>query len=186
MKGAIHYAAGDKEGSTQALKSASRTTGVIGGAMICTLTGGPIGTVLGGIAGGAALDGITTGIESAVHGEYRPNGLVASVPQIAKGKAGVGEIFNTVVGVAMDECLMPGLGKTKRILGKFFKRISKQLKHVEMIKEKFQTENSSAYNHIDFVENILENAAQESLDIQLSMAFELDQTSPTTSSSSHW
>ncbi len=134
--------------------------------------------MLGGIAGGAALDGITTGIESAVHGEYRPNGLVASVPQIAKGKAGVGEIFNTVVGVAMDECLMPGLGKTKRI--------SKQLKHVEMIKEKFQTENSSAYNHIDFVENILENTAQESLDIQLSMAFELDQTSPTTSSSSHW
>merc|ERR1712172_411661 len=63
IKGAIHYAVGDTEGGDSIMRSASRTIGVIGG--------------------GAAADGIITGIESGIHGEFRPSGQIGTVNQLA-------------------------------------------------------------------------------------------------------
>jgi len=89
VKGSIHYALGDKEAGDNAMKSASRTTAVIGGAAL----GGPAGA----IAAGAAIDGITTGIDSAVHKEYRPAGLIAGGTHLAKG----GNVVEGVGGIAV-------------------------------------------------------------------------------------
>ncbi|CDW74392.1 UNKNOWN [Stylonychia lemnae] len=61
LKGSLHYIRGEKEAGDQAMKSASRTIGVIGGGVSGMIIGGPIGAVAGGIAGGAVMDGITTG-----------------------------------------------------------------------------------------------------------------------------
>ena len=79
VKGAIHYAAGDTAGGDNAMKAASRTTGAIVGVAGGLIVGGPVGAVAGGIAGAAVVDGITTGIDSAVHKEYRPAGCVKQV-----------------------------------------------------------------------------------------------------------
>lgn len=51
--------------------------GGIGGAAV-GIVGGPPGMIagaaLGGIAGGTAMDGITTGVESLIRNEFKPNG----------------------------------------------------------------------------------------------------------------
>ena len=111
VKGGIHYACGDREGGDNAMKSASRSTGVIIGGVAGGLVGGPVGAVAGGIAGGAAVDGVTTGIDSAVHGEYRPAGQVAAVTNMVEGKAKVGDVFDSAVGVAFDGVSGYGAGK---------------------------------------------------------------------------
>ena len=77
IKGGCHYAWGDTEGGDNAMKSASRTTGAIVGGAGGFLVAGPPGAVAGGIAGAATMDGVTTGIDSAVHGEL---GLAARKP----------------------------------------------------------------------------------------------------------
>lgn len=78
VKGAVHYACGDKDGGDAAMKASSRTVGVIGGGVAGFAVGGPVGAAMGGVAGGGAMDGITTGVDSAVHGEYKPAGQVAA------------------------------------------------------------------------------------------------------------
>merc|ERR1719300_2187095 len=100
------------------MKSASRTTAVIGGAAF----GGP---PAGAIAAGAAMDGITTGIDSAVHKEYRPAGLIAGGTHLAKGGnavEGVGGIAfilagDAYIGAAYRPKAKP-TGKTARMNAK--------------------------------------------------------------------
>lgn len=70
IKGGVHHACGDHEGGNRALKSSSRTSGVIIGGIGGFVVGGPVGAFGGSIAGGLAVDGVATGIESAVKGEY--------------------------------------------------------------------------------------------------------------------
>ena len=110
VKGGIHYACCDEEGGDNAMKSASRSVGVIGGGIAGGLVGGPVGAVAGGIAGGVAMDGITTGVDSLVHDEYRPSGQVA-VTNMVNGKASVGDYFDSVAGVAFDGASGYGAGK---------------------------------------------------------------------------
>ena len=112
VKGGIHYACGDEEGGDNAMKSASRSVGVIGGGIAGGLVGGPVGAVAGGIAGGAAMDGITTGVDSLVHDEYRPSGQVAAVTNMVNGNASVGDYFDSVVGVGFDGFSGYGAGKS--------------------------------------------------------------------------
>lgn len=111
VKGGVHYACGDKEGGDRAMKAASRRTGVIGGGFVGGIVGGPVGGIAGGIAGGVAVDGMTTGIESAVHKEYRPAGHVATATNILKGEANVGEVFDAAAGVGFDGLAGYGAGK---------------------------------------------------------------------------
>ena len=101
VKGAIHYAAGDTAGGDNAMKAASRTTGAIVGGAGGLIVGGPVGAVAGGIAGAATVDGITTGIDSAVHKEYRPAGYVDQVTKLVEDPKNPGTWFDTAfMGIA--------------------------------------------------------------------------------------
>ncbi len=126
-KGAIHYACGDKEGGDKAMKSSSRMVGVVGGGVGGFLVGGPVGAVAGGIAGGLAMDGITTGVDSAIHDEYRPSGTVAAVTTLAKGESESvsGDIVDVAFGTAMDGVAGLAAGKT---IGRAIKVQGKNLK----------------------------------------------------------
>ena len=105
VKGGIHYACGDTEGGNKAMKSSSRTTGVIGGGVLGFVAGGPAGAAAGGVAGGLAMDSLTTGIDSVAHdGEFRPSGTIAAIDNIVQGKSESvsGAVFDVVVGTVMD------------------------------------------------------------------------------------
>ena len=105
IKGGIHYACGDKRGGDASMKKASRATGVIGGAVVGTLVGGPAGTVAGAIAGGAAMDEITTGVESAIHGEFRPNGQISDWDKAINSKSSEGTtegVIGIITTTVMD------------------------------------------------------------------------------------
>lgn len=88
VKGVVHYACGDKDGGDQAMKSSSRSVGkelisiffyycslnlieykkgVVGGGIGGFFVAGPAGAIFGGIAGGSAMDGITTGLLNKNH-----------------------------------------------------------------------------------------------------------------------
>ena len=102
VKGAVHYGFGDKKGGDSAMKSASRTTGVVLGAAAGFAVGGPVGGAAGGVAGGLIVDGLTTGVDSAVHKEHRPAGLIAQVEEIVKKPKDPGLWFDAAAMVAMD------------------------------------------------------------------------------------
>lgn len=109
VKGAIHYACGDKKGGDNAMKAASRTTGsIIGG--VAGIPLGPAGVAAGAAAGGYAMDGITTGVDSAIHGKYRPSGYVATVTEVVKDPKNPGKWFDAVAPPAMDAI---AVGKTR-------------------------------------------------------------------------
>ncbi|CAG7821975.1 unnamed protein product, partial [Allacma fusca] len=69
IKGGVHYALGENEQGEEAMKAASRSTGVIIGGVGGFVAGGPVGAVAGGIAGGAAADGIITGSDILAKGD---------------------------------------------------------------------------------------------------------------------
>ena len=114
VKGGIHYLCGDKDGGDKAMKSASRTTGVMGGGVVGFFVAGPPGAAAGGIAGGLAVDGLTTGIDSAVHDEYRPSGMVSQVTEIVKDPKNPGLYFDTLAMPVFDA--MSGISAGKGAL----------------------------------------------------------------------
>ncbi|KAF6198577.1 hypothetical protein GE061_008325 [Apolygus lucorum] len=92
IKGGVHIGLGDREKGEAIIKGASSTTGsVIGG-----LLGGPAGAILGGIA----TDMLISGIDSAVHKESKPFGMVDYVININDKDAG--EHFDTLFGIGLD------------------------------------------------------------------------------------
>lgn len=102
IKGAIEYAIGDTEAGDQSMKAASRSTAVIAGAVGGFFVGGVAGSVAGGVVAGAAMDGIITGFDSAVHHEYRPYGEVAAITNMVHGHHDAGEIFDFAAGIGFD------------------------------------------------------------------------------------
>ena len=108
FKGGIHYACGDTEGGDNAMKAASRVAGVMAGGVGGFLVGGPPGAVVGGIAGAAMMDGVTTGIDSAVHREFRPAGFVQQGANIAENPKDAGLWFDAGFMVVGDG--LAGLG----------------------------------------------------------------------------
>ena len=102
VKGGIHYTCGDTDGGDNAMKAASRTTGAMAGGVGGFFVAGPPGAVAGGIAGAAAMDVITTGVDSAVHGEFKPAGLVQQSTNIAENPADAGTWFDTGFMVVGD------------------------------------------------------------------------------------
>ena len=81
--GVGRYIAGDTEGGDRCMKQASRSTAVVAATL---LTGGAGAVACGAAAVGAGLvtDAVTTGVDSAVHGKYRPAGVVAGVTEAYK------------------------------------------------------------------------------------------------------
>ena len=88
IKGGIHYICGDDEKGDDAMKASSRTTAVFGGGVGGFFVGGPVGAVAGGVAAGAVVDGATTGIESAIKGEYKPAGTIKCVTDAINAETG--------------------------------------------------------------------------------------------------
>ena len=121
VKGGLHYTFGDIEGGHKAMKSASRTTGVMGGGVVGFFVGGPAGAAAGGVAGGLAVDGLTTGIESAVHDEFRPSGMVSRVTEIVKDPKKSRTWFDTIT-IPMFDAMSAGKGAANLV-----NRISKKL-----------------------------------------------------------
>ncbi|ODM97158.1 DNA polymerase beta [Orchesella cincta] len=84
IKGGVHYALGENEAGDDAMKAASRSSGVVAGGVGGFVAGGPVGAVAGGIAGGAAMDGIITGSEILINKDQaKPYGYVAAGKTIA-------------------------------------------------------------------------------------------------------
>ena len=115
VKGVAHYACGDKEGGDNAMKSASRTVGVIGGAVGGFVVAGPPGGAAGAMAGGAALDAITTVVDSAIHGELRSSGTVACIETVIRNPTDPYGYLDVAVGPLID-----GIGgyEAGRMLGR--------------------------------------------------------------------
>ncbi|PAA68885.1 hypothetical protein BOX15_Mlig033190g1 [Macrostomum lignano] len=102
VKGAGHYAFGDREGGDKAMKAASRSVGVLGGGIAGCAACGPAGAAAGGVAGGAAMDGIISAVDSALHDEKRLYGHFHAVDQLRNNKMSAGEGFDWVVTFVFD------------------------------------------------------------------------------------
>ncbi|KAJ3113298.1 hypothetical protein HDU96_003567 [Phlyctochytrium bullatum] len=106
VKGAVHYGLGDHPSGEHALKAASRSAAVVAGGVGGFCAAGPLGAVLGGMAGGLASDGVTTAAHSAIKQEFVPAGQVLAVADIVKGVGEgeniVGKVFDAAVGVSLD------------------------------------------------------------------------------------
>ncbi|CAL2036653.1 unnamed protein product [Caenorhabditis brenneri] len=100
-KGAVHHILGDHEGGNKALVAATRTTGVMAGGAAGLLVGGPVGAVAAGIATGGALDGAATLGSSLREGEYKPEGVFASVQEVIENPSG-GAVFDTLAIPVFD------------------------------------------------------------------------------------
>ena len=110
-KGVVHYVCGDREGGDRAMKSASRTTGVIMGATAGFMMGGPAGAAAGGVVGGAVTDGITTGVDSAVHNEFRPAGIVGQATNLHSNPRDPGQWVDVAGTVTFDALTGYGQGE---------------------------------------------------------------------------
>lgn len=101
VKGAIHHIAGDHEGGNNALRAATRTTGVMAGGALGFCVGGPVGAVAGGIAAGGTLDGAATLTSSVLENEYKPEGIFANVQQVIDNPSG-GAVFDALAVPVFD------------------------------------------------------------------------------------
>ncbi|XP_062576923.1 uncharacterized protein LOC134238829 [Saccostrea cucullata] len=111
VKGVVHYAAGDREGGDNAMKSASRTTGAIIGGAVGSLAG-PAGAYAGGVAGAVTMDAIITGADSAIHGEDRLHGSISQFEELRKNPSNAGKWFDVVASTGFD-ALVGGYAGTK-------------------------------------------------------------------------
>ncbi len=82
--------------------AASRTVAVVGSAIGGFMIGGPIGAAAAGIAGGAAYDGVVTGIQSKIHHEYQPYGEIQAISNMVNGHHDAGDIFDFTAGIGFD------------------------------------------------------------------------------------
>ncbi|KAF9500703.1 hypothetical protein BDN71DRAFT_1381516 [Pleurotus eryngii] len=126
IKGIVHFAMGDTEEGIEAEESATRSLAVIGAAALAGATGGATLPVLAAVVAGVAADGITTGIESARHHKYDPQGMIGVGTNVVKDfsqkredRLG-GDVFDGVVIAASDGLIGKGgvkirAGATTRI-----------------------------------------------------------------------
>lgn len=122
-KGMIHYAWDDRKGGDIAMKAASRTTGVITAALPAAVGGGlllgPVGAVgagaMAGMGGGFGMDVTTSFVDSAVHGEVRFSGALASVEKMLTSQDAsscIDGLFGTITTPAGDAVLGATVGVT--------------------------------------------------------------------------
>ena len=102
VKGFCHYAAGNREGGDNAMKSASRTTGSAIGSIVGTVVGGPFGSAVGLAAGGYAMDVITALAEYIIHKEYRPSGYLAVIAKAVNALKDPGAWFDIFAFPVVD------------------------------------------------------------------------------------
>ena len=117
VKGAVHYASGDKEHGDKCMKQASRTAATIAVAVGTGILTGGAGTVAtvaattaASTAAGVGMDIVTTGVDSVVHDEYRPAGVVEGVTK-AYETGYINAIIDSAIGIGGEEAV--DLGKVR-------------------------------------------------------------------------
>lgn len=101
-KGIVHYICGDRQGGDDAMKAATRTAGALAGGALGFAAGGPPGAVACGIAGATIVDGITTGVESKLHGQLKANGILKEVSDLVDNPTDAGKWFDTAFTLVAD------------------------------------------------------------------------------------
>ena len=104
IKGAVHFAMGDREGGKDALESATHVLGSMIGGTGGFIVGGPTGAFVGGVLGGNAVDLAITGIDSALKHKFKPHGCVEAIADLSKGDTDskAGETFDLAMGFLID------------------------------------------------------------------------------------
>ena len=82
--------------------AATRTAAVLGAGVAGGLAAGPAGAIAGGMWGGAAMDETVTVVDSVIHEEIRPHGLLKSIGDLVENPKDAGKWCDTIGGVAMD------------------------------------------------------------------------------------
>lgn len=102
VKGLIHFTWGDYEGSLDAMKLSTRASGVMLGGIGGLAVAGPGGSIGGGLAAGAAMDSIFTGVGSLAHEEFVPDGYWNSAIHAYKGDLDLTESVDIIFGILSD------------------------------------------------------------------------------------
>jgi len=118
IKGTVHYISGDQEAGDKAMKDSSRATAVTAGGIGGFCVAGPVGAVAGGLGAGAAVDTAITGVDSAVHGKYRPHGNIKNVGNIVNDPSDVSAWADLGMDVAGDMAGGTGGGAMAKSVGK--------------------------------------------------------------------
>ncbi|ESO99054.1 hypothetical protein LOTGIDRAFT_238932 [Lottia gigantea] len=144
VKGMVHYAMGDNDGGDNAMKSSSRTVGVLAGGAGGGFVGGPVGAIVGGIKGGLIMDGVTTAVDSRIHGHYRPTGYIEQFHEIKKDPTNSGLWFDTAVSGVLDG--WTGLGEHANNSTKLKDKRNKVIYQSPPISEEPREIKSNLYN----------------------------------------
>jgi len=116
VKGAVHYLCDDADGGARALRSATRTLGVVGVASAGVLLLGPVGGVAGGTCGGILMDTLITS-ESYANGKPEPSGYMAAIHKInsSTGCEKSGPVFELCAVAVFDG--ITGFGTAADVTG---------------------------------------------------------------------
>ncbi|KAI6097468.1 hypothetical protein F5141DRAFT_460127 [Pisolithus sp. B1] len=102
VKGLVHLALGDTEAFVHSEEAATRTLAVIGAGALTAGTGGIAAPILAGVATGILADTAITGIESARHHKYEPQGYLGAVSEFKSDwRGGVFDVAALAVGDAV-------------------------------------------------------------------------------------
>jgi len=116
IKGLVHYLCDDADGGDRAVRSATRTVGVVGIASGGMLLLGPAGGIVGGTCGGVFMDMLITS-ESMIKGKPEPYGYIAVVQKISfyPGCKKSGPAFELCAVAAFDA--LAGFGTASDLTG---------------------------------------------------------------------
>jgi hypothetical protein len=160
-KGVVHYVCGDREGGDRAMKSASRTTGVIMGATAGFMMGGPAGAAAGGVVGGIVTDGIITSVGSKVHKEYRPAGIFGQAAKLVNNPRDPGQWVDIIGTVSFDALTgyvqgewMKNESQAKAVAGEKVKREGQQQTETGNMM-KTEAEPYTPHDEIPYIEPLL-------------------------------
>ncbi|KAJ5740849.1 hypothetical protein N7493_000721 [Penicillium malachiteum] len=114
VKGVVHPIRGETDEFWQAEEQTTRTLVFMGAGALTVSTGGAAAPILAAVVAGLAYDGVITGVESARHGSFQPQGYIATGSEVASGDWR-GGVFDTVA-------LGVGDGLVYRVEGKSYVR----------------------------------------------------------------
>ena len=145
IKGAVEYALGHKEAAKKSFEAATRTTVVMGAGVAGFCLGGPAGAVGAGIGAGVLFDAAESGIDSAIHRDWRPHGEMKEFTHIVQGDAswwdyaslGMDIVFDGLSGADGGGAIFKGAikeGAEKGMAGEIERDLEK--KAVEDVAEK--------------------------------------------------
>ncbi|EJD48258.1 hypothetical protein AURDEDRAFT_113089 [Auricularia subglabra TFB-10046 SS5] len=102
VKGLVHLALGDTEAFARSEEAATRTLAVLGAGALVAGTGGAAAPILAGVAAGVVADAAITGIESARHQKYDPQGYLGAISELSSDwRGGVFDVVALGVGDAV-------------------------------------------------------------------------------------